>query len=183
MSWQRRMRYKSSQQSLFAFCFLLDLPLAFYQLQSPRVDHLTSGSTACTILMCLQRCFLLHSGKWDTLVSPGKCCSVYWENCGWVPPAPVPPILVCPSLLPIMYSFCWTSCTFQGGANLCKRVSSFLVRAHGSSVWELRMSGALINACCTNFSSPFLAGLSGMKIINLLIHAIVWMKLNNATIN
>ena len=61
---------------------LLLCPTGFLSAQSPRVDYLTSGSTACTTLMCLQRCFLLHSGKWDTLVSPGKCCSVYWENCG-----------------------------------------------------------------------------------------------------
>lgn len=90
---------------------------------------------------------------WEVLLS-------FLEKLWVCSPAPALPILFCPSFLAIIYSSWWTSCSFQGWANLCKGVNSFLFGADGSCVRAKAGAGVLIAPCCSNFWSPSLAGLS-----------------------
>ena len=54
--------------------------------QGPEVGQPTSGSTACTNFTCLWMGFVLRSEGWDPWVSPGRHCSVFWENNGCICP-------------------------------------------------------------------------------------------------
>ena len=64
---------------------------------------------------CNQEGEASDSCLWGTVQSLRKIVGAF-------PPALIPPILVCPSLFPIMYGFCLNSCLFHEGVgvNLCK---------------------------------------------------------------
>ena len=94
--------------------FFLFPSLVFIQLQV--LGRSSNFWQHCLYVLSL-RVLLLWSRGWCLWVWPvGRYCSVFWENCGCIPPASVPPVLVCSSLCLIMYGFCLNGCPFHCGA-------------------------------------------------------------------
>ena len=130
-----RATWNSSQLLVFPFWLLSGSVFGFLSPKGSWVGCATSGSTACISFPCLYRELLLGLRGWGLCVSPGKQCSVFWENGGCIPPAPIPLMLVCPILFPIMFSYWLNSYPCHGmGDNLCKRIRSLLLGVVCSSV-------------------------------------------------
>ena len=97
------MSWNLSQQSLvFAFCLLLlDPPWIFFSsryrcgLSILAAPHVLTSPASRGGFYCDQEGGTLGSPLGDPVQSSGKIMG----------PTPIPPILVCPSLFPVMYSF------------------------------------------------------------------------------
>ena len=100
------MSWNLSQQSLvFAFyIFLLDSPLAFYQLKFQGGSSSFWQHHMYHLYLPLDRASIVIQ-KLGSLGLPWEALFSLLGELWLRSPDPAPPILVCPSLFPVMYSF------------------------------------------------------------------------------
>ena len=118
---------KKNEVEFISDLCLLDLPLAFYKLKVPGwVIQLLAAPPVSPSLS--SRGGFCCDQEGGTPGSPlGGTVQFFWKIV-CVPPAPSPPTLVCPNFFPIMYSFWWIGCPFQGrGQSLYGSALSCLV--------------------------------------------------------